>query len=91
MKKIIMVLTGKHIVFIVENCSVPFDPRVWREAKSLKKIGATISIISPLGYKRDNKKYEIIDGIEIYRYQLPINNYSKIGYIFEYIKSFFLS
>lgn len=89
--KIIMVLTGKHIVFIVENCSVPFDPRVWREAKTLKKIGARISIISPLGYKRDNKKYEVIDDIEIYRYQLPINNYSKIGYIFEYIKSFIFS
>ena len=86
-----MELTGKHVVFIVENCSVPFDPRVWREAKSLKKIGCKISVISPLGFKRDEKKYEVIDDINIYRYQLPINNYSKFGYFFEYLKSFLFS
>lgn len=86
-----MELTGKHVVFIVENCSVPFDPRVWREAKSLKIMGCKISIISPIGYQQDLKKYEIINDIKIYRYRLPINNYSKIGYISEYGKSFIFS
>lgn len=82
---------GKHVVLVVENCSVPFDKRVWREAVALKEAGMAVSVISPKGYKRDIEQHAEIDGIAIYRYKLPINVYSKSGYIGEYLKAFFVT
>ena len=82
---------GKHIIFIVENCSVPFDKRVWREAIALIDEGARISIICPKGVNQDRERFIKINNISIYRYTLPINVYSKLGYINEYIKALLFS
>jgi glycosyltransferase involved in cell wall biosynthesis len=82
-------LPGKHIVFIVENLSVPFDRRVWREANSLKNIGYEVSVICPKGMKYDNESEVIINGIQIFRYDIPFTQNSGIGYLGEYLKAFF--
>lgn len=87
--KIIMsVFAGKHVLIIVENLSLPFDRRVWQEANSLKDAGADVSIICPKmkGYE---KKYEILNGIEIYRHPLPVEGRGASGYLIEYFCALF--
>ena len=78
----------KHIVFIVENLSVPFDRRVWREAKTMNNAGFKVSVICPKGQNTDHESRVIIDGIEIFRYKIPLSQDSKAGYIKEYVTAF---
>ncbi|MDZ7739348.1 MAG: glycosyltransferase family 4 protein [Bacteroidales bacterium] len=72
-----------HILFIVENLPVPFDRRVWQEATTLKASGKEVSIICPVmkGYTR---RYERIEGIDIYRHPLPYEASGALGYLAEY-------
>jgi glycosyltransferase involved in cell wall biosynthesis len=79
-----LVLPGKHILFVVENCSVPDDQRVWKEAKAVKEMGFDVSIISPKDSKRDKEKYTVINDIEIYRYKQLVLGTGFISYFFEY-------
>jgi glycosyltransferase involved in cell wall biosynthesis len=79
---------GKHILIIVENLAVPFDRRVWQEAKALHSEGAEVSVICPKmkGYR---KGFEVIDGIRIYRHPLPLEARGAFGYLFEYLIALF--
>jgi glycosyltransferase involved in cell wall biosynthesis len=76
-------LAGRKILIVVENLPVPFDRRVWQEATTLRQAGATVSIISPKGkgYQAD---YEEIEGIHIYRHNLPFDAQGALGYLVEY-------
>lgn len=78
----------RRILIIVENLPVPFDRRVWQEAKTLKNAGYQVSIICPRteGFMA---KYEFLEGIHIYRHRLPIEAKSSIGYILEYSAALF--
>ncbi|MBI9034681.1 MAG: glycosyltransferase family 4 protein [Bacteroidales bacterium] len=76
-------MKGKHILIIVENLPVPFDRRVWQEATTLKENGADVSIICPI-MKGYTKRYEILEGIEIYRHPLPLEARGAFGYLLEY-------
>ncbi len=78
---------GKHFLLIVENNSVPFDKRVWREALALKDSGAEVSVIAPI-YETDKDKFEIVERVNIFRYNLRFSSGSKIGYIYEYFIAF---
>lgn len=77
-------LAGRKILIIVENLPVPFDRRVWQEARTLKWAGATVSIICPTG-KGYETRYEEIDGIHIYRHPLPLDAGNAVGYLREYM------
>ncbi|MDC3333040.1 glycosyltransferase family 4 protein, partial [bacterium] len=79
---------GKRILFIVENLPSPFDRRVWQEANTLKNNGCEVSIICPVG-KGYEKRYEVIDGIHIYRHPLPVEGDSAFGYLVEYSTALF--
>ncbi|QBD78396.1 glycosyltransferase WbuB [Ktedonosporobacter rubrisoli] len=72
------------ILMLVENLSVPADPRVWREAQFLRQCGYQVSIICPKGERRDRESYICIDGIHIYRYRLPVTIRKASDYIKEY-------
>lgn len=76
-------LAGKKILIIVENLPSPFDRRVWQEAGALRDFGAVVSIICPTG-KGYEKKFEVIDGIAIYRHSLPKEGEGARGYFVEY-------
>jgi glycosyltransferase involved in cell wall biosynthesis len=56
---------------IVENETVPFDRRVWQEARALHAAGYKVSVICPKkhGY---NSSFEVQEGIEIYRHRIWI-------------------
>ena len=74
---------GKRILIIVENLPLPFDRRVWQEAKTLNDYGYKVSIICPMGEGYE-KAYEEIDGIAIYRHPLPLEANGTAGYLLEY-------
>lgn len=76
-------LAGKKVLIIVENLPVPFDRRVWLEATTLTKAGALVSVICPIA-KGYTKRYELIDGIHVYRHPLPAEGNGPIGYLKEY-------
>lgn len=76
-------LKGRKILIIVENLPVPFDRRVWQEARTLHAAGAQVSIICPTG-KGYTSRYELLDGIHIYRHPLPLDAGGALGYLLEY-------
>jgi glycosyltransferase involved in cell wall biosynthesis len=78
----------KKILIIVENLPSPFDRRVWQEATTLLEYGHEVSIICPKG-KGYNNKYEVIDGIHIYRHSLPFEADGALGYLVEYSAALF--
>lgn len=81
-----MVCAGK-ILIIVENLPVPFDTRVWQESTTLVKNNYIVSVICPKG-KGYDKDFEIIEGVNIYRYDLSVEGNGAIGYFKEYYNSF---
>lgn len=82
------VLAGRKILIVVENLPLPFDRRVWQEARTLRAAGAQVSIICPVG-KGYEARYECLEGIHIYRHRLPMEANSALGYLVEYSAALF--
>jgi glycosyltransferase involved in cell wall biosynthesis len=78
----------KNILIIVENLPVPFDSRVWKEAVSLRDNGYNVTVLCPRG-KGYTKRYEILDGIRIYRHPAPKEGNGALGYVWEYSSALF--
>ncbi len=83
-----MAATGK-VLMLVENLPVPVDTRVWAEATTLRDRGFQVSIICPKGASRYRESYICIDGIHIYRYQLPQATNNFTTYLAEYSVAMF--
>lgn len=85
-----MAFAGKprRVLVIVENLPSPFDRRVWQESTTLRDAGYEVTIICPTG-KGYEKKFEIIDGIHIYRHDLPVEAEGAVGYALEYSAALF--
>lgn len=73
----------KKILIIVENLPVPFDTRVWQEATTLVANGYTVSVICPKG-KGYGAENEVINGVHIFRHDLPKEGRGIFGYFKEY-------
>ncbi len=86
---------ARKVLLLVENLSVPSDPRIWHEACALHRYGFQVSIISPMGATKDRETYTCLNGIHIYRYSLPANTTSPLNYLKEFgtalLKTFWLS
>ena len=76
-------LAGRRVLIIVENLPLPFDRRVWHEARTLTAAGAEVSVICPTG-KGYEARHEDIDGVHIYRHPLPLDAKGASGYLLEY-------
>ena len=76
-------LKGRKVLIIVENLPVPFDRRVWMESSALRDAGAEVSVICPTG-KGFEQRYEVIEGIHVYRHPLPNEASGLFGYLAEY-------
>jgi len=74
---------SRRVLILVENLPCPFDRRVWQEATTLRDAGYLVSIICPTGMGCE-KKFEAIEGIHIYRYDLPLEATGALGYATEY-------
>ncbi len=79
---------GRKVLIIIENLHAPFDRRVWQEATTLLQAGYQVSIICPTG-EGYPKKHEVIDGIHIYRHNLPTEAKGMLGYAVEYPAALF--
>ena len=69
-------MNKKHVLYIVENSSVPADKRVWNEALATKELGYDVTVICPM-FNKVQKKTELIEGISIYRHYRPLNGVIK--------------
>jgi glycosyltransferase involved in cell wall biosynthesis len=78
----------KRVLILVENLPSPFDRRVWQEANALRDAGYMVCIICPTG-KGYEKQREEIDGVAIYRYDLPMEAEGAAGYAVEYSVALF--
>ena len=74
------------VLIIVENLPVPFDRRVWQEARALTEAGYRVSVICPKG-RGFEKSRETIEGIEVYRHRLWEAS-GPLGYLVEYVWAF---
>jgi glycosyltransferase involved in cell wall biosynthesis len=74
---------GSRILIIVENLPVPFDRRVWNEARTLRRAGYKVCIICPKG-KGYELSEEVIDGITVYRHPVVAEGAGALGYALEY-------
>ncbi|HZN86005.1 MAG TPA: glycosyltransferase family 4 protein [Burkholderiales bacterium] len=84
-------MTGAgRVLILVENLPVPFDRRVWQEACTLRDAGWVVSVICPTG-KGFEKRFEEIDGVNVYRYSLPLEAEGAAGYAIEYSVALFWS
>jgi glycosyltransferase involved in cell wall biosynthesis len=75
-----------RVLIIVQNLPVPFDRRVWLECQALIAAGYRVAVVCPKG--RDDPSYEVIDGVEIYKYRAYAPGGSKAGFVAEYVYSF---
>jgi glycosyltransferase involved in cell wall biosynthesis len=74
------------VLIIVQNLPVPFDRRVWLEAKALAEAGYQVAVISPKGrHGKFQDSYEHLEGIHVYRYPAPPEAGGVLSYIFEFI------
>ncbi len=74
-------------LIIVENDSVPQDPRVWQQAKTLRDNGWHVDVLCMKGDNVDQSGFEIVDGIEITRVSISEDRESLGGFLREYIEA----
>ena len=77
-----------RILIIVENQTVPFDRRVWRESCSLQENGYEVTVLCPRR-KSSFKGFEMMNGVRVYRHPSPMEGSTALGYIWEYGYSLF--
>jgi glycosyltransferase involved in cell wall biosynthesis len=75
-----------RILIIVQNLPVPFDRRVWLECHALVSAGYRVAVICPKG--KGDPAYQVIGGVEIYKYRPYAPGGSKLGFVTEYAYSF---
>ncbi|PWE33026.1 glycosyltransferase WbuB [Maritimibacter sp. 55A14] len=76
-------LAGLKVLIVVENLPVPFDRRVWMEARTLNAAGARVTVICPTGKGHEERVWED-EGIRVYRHGLPLDASGAMGYLLEY-------
>jgi len=72
----------RRVLLVVQNLPVPFDRRVWLESTSLAEAGYEVSVVCPK-MKGYNESYERLENIDIYRYPMPLDPSTKIGFVGE--------
>ena len=75
-----------RVLIIVQNLPVPFDRRVWLECQALTGAGYRVVVVCPKG--KDDPGYQVIDGVELYKYRPYAPGGSKLSFAGEYAYSF---
>lgn len=75
-----------RVLIIVQNLPVPFDRRVWLECQALISAGYRVAVVCPKG--KGDPGYQVIGGVEIYKYQPYAPGGSKLSFVTEYVYSF---
>jgi glycosyltransferase involved in cell wall biosynthesis len=77
---------SKRVLIIVQNLPVPFDRRVWLECRTLTQAGYQVSVVCPKG--PGDPSYQVIDGVQIYKYRPYSPGGGAATYVAEYAYSF---
>jgi len=80
------ILDKKQAVILVQNLPVPFDRRVWQEAKSLSDAGWEVDVICPSNEKYPEGDY-FLEGVQIHRFAAIKEARTPLGYLREYTQS----
>jgi glycosyltransferase involved in cell wall biosynthesis len=75
-----------RILIIVQNLPVPFDRRVWLECQALTADGYQVAVVCPKG--KGDPGYQVLDGVELYKYRPYAPGGSKLSFVTEYAYSF---
>ena len=75
-----------RILIIVQNLPVPFDRRVWLECQALTSAGYRVAVVCPKG--NGDPAYQVIHGVELYKYRPYAPGGSKLSFVTEYAYSF---
>jgi glycosyltransferase involved in cell wall biosynthesis len=75
-----------RVLIIVQNLPVPFDRRVWLECPALTSAGYRVAVVCPKG--KGDPGYQVIDGVDIYKYRPYAPGGSKASFVAEYVYSF---
>lgn len=81
---------SRRVLIIVQNLPVPFDRRVWLEATTLVGAGYTVSVICPRARGFD-RSFEVLEGVEIHRYPLPVEATGALGLVVEFLWCFVMT
>ncbi len=87
---------SRKVLIVIENSAVPFDPRVWPEATTLRDAGWTVTVICPdiVEVHPDQKaagktvEPEDLDGVIVYRFPLAMAMEGVADYLVEYLSAF---
>jgi glycosyltransferase involved in cell wall biosynthesis len=77
---------SSRILIIVQNLPVPFDRRVWLECRTLTRAGYQVAVVCPKG--PGDPSFQVIDGVEIYKYRPYSPGGGAASYLAEYVYSF---
>jgi glycosyltransferase involved in cell wall biosynthesis len=75
-----------RILIIVQNLPVPFDRRVWLECGTLTRAGYQVAVVCPKG--PGDPSYQVIDGVQIYKYRPYCPGGGAASFFLEYAYSF---
>ncbi len=81
-----MEVQKRRILIIVQNLPLPFDRRVWLECQALVSAGYRVAAVCPKA--SGDPSYQVIDGVELYKYRPYAPGGSKLSFIAEYVYSF---
>lgn len=71
-----------RVLIVVQNLSVPFDRRVWLEAKALVAAGFGVSVICPKA--PGDASFEELEGVRIHRYAPPPTTSGTLSFAVEF-------
>jgi len=80
---------SRKVLLLVENLSVPFDRRVWKECCALRDAGFRVTAISPKGRDFDSSFFETLDDVTIYRYPPFESSGAAVSYALEFSVALF--
>ena len=75
-----------RILIIVQNLPLPFDRRVWLECQALLSAGYRVAAVCPKA--SGDPSYQVIHGVELYKYRPYAPGGNKLSFIAEYAYSF---
>lgn len=73
----------RRALLLVENASVPSDPRVWAEACAIRDAGWSVTVVGPQG-RRDMAPRERLEEIDLVRFPHAPASGGALGYVREY-------
>ena len=74
----------RKVLIIEENSTVPFDPRVWKEACTLRDHGYRVVVLTPRVPGLSVAGHEVVEGIHVYRHPMLRESDSHWDYFLEY-------